>query len=84
MDCDLPCRQPVSTSPFLLQGLSFQIVDDLLDFVGTSLVLGKPALADLKEVRSPLHQTRAPRSLSSNVAFALCSSLGDCFFVPRR
>ena len=34
-----------------LQGLAFQIVDDLLDFVGTSLVLGKPALADLNQVR---------------------------------
>lgn len=35
-----------------MQGLAFQIVDDLLDFVGTSLVLGKPALADLNQVSS--------------------------------
>eukprot|EP00743_Colponemidia_sp_Colp-15_P005066 GILK01005455.1.p1 GENE.GILK01005455.1~~GILK01005455.1.p1 ORF type:complete len:470 (-),score=75.63 GILK01005455.1:103-1326(-) len=30
-------------------GLAFQFVDDLLDFTGTSEILGKPALNDLRE-----------------------------------
>lgn len=29
-------------------GLAFQLVDDLLDFVASSEVIGKPAAADLK------------------------------------
>lgn len=29
-------------------GLAFQLVDDVLDFVGTSAILGKPALNDLR------------------------------------
>lgn len=30
-------------------GICFQLVDDLLDFTSTTAILGKPALADLKE-----------------------------------
>lgn len=29
-------------------GIAFQLVDDMLDFVGSSSTLGKPAAADLK------------------------------------
>jgi hexaprenyl-diphosphate synthase len=30
-------------------GLAFQLVDDALDFTGTSATLGKPALSDMKQ-----------------------------------
>ena len=29
-------------------GLAFQLIDDLLDYIGTEAILGKPAAADLK------------------------------------
>lgn len=44
--------EPVHTAAFLYGkhvGIAFQLVDDLLDFEGTSQLLGKPALNDLKQ-----------------------------------
>ena len=32
-------------------GMAFQLVDDILDFQGSSDSLGKPAMNDLKQVR---------------------------------
>lgn len=33
-----------------MQGLAYQLVDDALDFTANQATLGKPALADLREV----------------------------------
>ncbi|KAG0568901.1 hypothetical protein M758_6G047600 [Ceratodon purpureus] len=39
-------------------GLAYQLVDDALDFKGTSATLGKPALADLREAVKLVKKTR--------------------------
>ena len=35
---------------FILQGMAFQLVDDMLDFTGTTASLGKGALSDIQQV----------------------------------
>lgn len=35
---------------FLLQGLAYQLIDDVLDFTGTSASLGKGSLSDIRHV----------------------------------
>lgn len=37
-----------------LQGLAFQLIDDVLDFTGTSTSLGKGSLSDIRHVRLSL------------------------------
>jgi geranylgeranyl pyrophosphate synthase len=34
-----------------MQGLAFQLIDDVLDFTGTSASLGKGSLSDIRHVR---------------------------------
>lgn len=36
--------------PSILQGLAFQLIDDVLDFTGTSASLGKGSLSDISHV----------------------------------
>ena len=36
----------------LFQGLAFQLIDDVLDFTGTSASLGKGSLSDISHVSS--------------------------------
>jgi len=36
----------------VLQGLAFQLIDDVLDFTGTSASLGKGSLSDIQHVIS--------------------------------
>jgi hypothetical protein len=36
--------------PFLSQGLAYQLIDDVLDFTGTSASLGKGSLSDIRHV----------------------------------
>ena len=56
-------------------GICFQVIDDLLDFTSSTEVLGKPALADLKEGKMTLpliltmpHATPAERETIARVA----------------
>lgn len=35
-----------------MQGLAFQLIDDVLDFTGTSATLGKGSLSDIRHVTS--------------------------------
>jgi hypothetical protein len=37
-----------------LQGLAFQLIDDVLDFTGTSASLGKGSLSDIRHVMTAL------------------------------
>lgn len=38
------------SNSFLLQGLAYQLIDDVLDFTGTSASLGKGSLTDIRLV----------------------------------
>jgi len=44
-------RKLISLST-VLQGLAFQLIDDVLDFTGTSASLGKGSLSDIQHVIS--------------------------------
>jgi octaprenyl-diphosphate synthase len=73
---DLPESSAVSLKDYGYNlGVSFQLIDDLLDFTSSTEVLGKPALSDLKEgkVTLPLilampHLTTRERELIARVA----------------
>ncbi len=59
-------------------GLTFQVVDDMLDFTSTKDILGKPVLNDLKQARlaaprreCPLERARA--SMHACVRLCVCA-----------
>ncbi|MDR2351902.1 MAG: polyprenyl synthetase family protein [Deltaproteobacteria bacterium] len=54
-------------------GLSFQIIDDILDFVADPSVLGKPVLQDQLEGRITLPFILAKKNLNGDI----CERLGD-------
>lgn len=47
---DVPFLWLISAFLSLLQGLAYQLIDDVLDFTGTSASLGKGSLSDIRHV----------------------------------